>query len=112
MLKNIFKSSVALALTPVPPVSQWSSLGNIVLPRDLLLNLAEEAVAAAAGCEMGQKCALFVKLWNDNDAMFLQVKEQYLRMLSSTPLAKSRGWREKMGINAPSLYQAEDDEAL
>ena len=78
-----------------------------MLPRDLLLNLAEEAVAAAAGCEVGQKSAVFVKLWNDNDATFLRVKEQYVRMLSSTPHAKSRGWRDKMGIIEPSLDVAD-----
>lgn len=83
-----------------------------MLPRDLLLNVAEEAIAAAAGCEIGQKCALFVKLWNNNDSMFSRVKEQYLKMLSSTPLAKSLGWREKMGIKAPLLDQAVDADAL
>ncbi|KAL3781588.1 hypothetical protein HJC23_007108 [Cyclotella cryptica] len=93
-------------------LNEWSSLGNIVLPRDLLLNLAEEAVAAAAGCEVGEKCALFVKLWNDNDDMFSRVKEQYLRMLSSAPLAKSNGWKEKMGIMEPSLDQALDVNVL
>ena len=72
--------------------------GNLVLPRDLFLTLAEEAVAATDTKEVGQKNELFVKLWKVDDAKFASVKEQYQKMLSSTPEAKAVAWREKVGV--------------
>jgi hypothetical protein len=90
---------------------QWSLLGNLVIPRDLFLNLAEEAVAAADGKDVGQKSELFTKLWNGNDAMFSPVKEQYQKMLLSTPDAKAISWREKMGIEEPPPASPKKDEA-
>jgi hypothetical protein len=77
---------------------QWSLRGNLVLPRDLFLTLAEEAVAAADNKEVGQRSELFAKLWRDNDVKFTSVKEQYQKMLSSTPEAKAVAWREKVGV--------------
>jgi len=79
-------------------LNEWSSLGNIVLPRDLFLSLGEEAVAASSRGVVGQKCKRFAKLWASNDDCFSAVKEQYLRMLSSTPDARALQWKEMIGI--------------
>jgi len=69
-----------------------------VLPRDLFLTLAEEAISAACGKEVGQMNDLFIKMWTGDATMFSSIKEQYEKMLSSTPDAKAHAWREKMGI--------------
>jgi len=69
-----------------------------VLPRDLFLSLGEEAVAASSRGAIGQKCQRFAKLWASDDDCFSAVKEQYTRMLSSTPDARARQWKETMGI--------------
>jgi len=79
-------------------LNEWSSLGNLVLPRDLFLSLSEEAVVASCKVEVGKKSDRFVKLWESGDDSFSAVKEQYTRMLSSTPEARALQWKEKMGI--------------
>ena len=69
-----------------------------MLPRDIFLTIAEEAVSASDGKELGQKSDLFVKTWKEDNPNFLRVKEQYEKMLSTTPDAKAVAWREKVGI--------------
>jgi len=69
-----------------------------VLPRDLFLSLSEKTVAASSRKEVGQKCDRFIKLWNSGDDSFSAVKEQYVRMLSSTPDARALQWKETIGI--------------
>ena len=64
----------------------------------MFLTLAEEAVIATNKQEPGQKNGLFAKMWKDNDRKFSPVKEQFQKMLSSTPDAKAVAWREKMGL--------------
>lgn len=89
---------------------QWSLRGNLVLPRDLFLTLAEEAVAATNKQESGQKNELFAKMWKENNIEFYPVKEQYQKMLSSTPDAKAAAWREKMGLEQHMQNDAMDAE--
>ena len=78
-------------------------MGNLVLPRDLFLSLAEKAVAAADRREVGHKSKLFSKLWAGGDDSFSPVKRQYIRMLSSTPDARALQWKEKLGIDESRL---------
>lgn len=89
-------------------LNEWSALGNQVLPRDLFLSLGEEAVAATSGSS--DKYGLFAKLWANDDDCFLAVKEQYTRMLSSTPDARAMQWKEKMGIDISDLSSPKADE--
>ena len=84
-------------------LNEWSSLGNAVISRDLFLTLSEQAVAAADKTEDGQKSELFVSLWVKNNAQFAPVKEQYLRMLSSTPDKNAANWKQKMGISEENI---------
>jgi hypothetical protein len=79
-------------------LNEWSKLGNAVLSRDLFLSLSEQAVAAADKKDDGQKSGLFVSLWTKNDVNFAPVKEQYMRMLTSTPDKTAAIWKEKMGL--------------
>jgi hypothetical protein len=60
--------------------------------------LSEKAVAAADKKDDGQKSELFVSLWIKNDANLAPVKEQYLRMLTSTPEKSAKSWKVKMGL--------------
>ncbi|KAL7542783.1 hypothetical protein ACHAXR_012090, partial [Thalassiosira sp. AJA248-18] len=91
-------------------LNEWSLLGNLVLPRDLFLSLGEEAVAASSRGEVGQKNEIFAKLWTGDDDCFVAVKEQYTRMLSSTPDARALQWKEKIGIHDPTPASPEKDE--
>lgn len=81
---------------------QWSSLGNIILPRDTFLSLGEEAVAASSKVDVGQKYDAFSKIWAADEECFKAVKDQYIRMLSSTPDARALQWKEKLGIDPPT----------
>ena len=74
--------------------------GNLVLSRELLLSLGEEAVAVSSGVDIGQKCDTFAEVWARDEDGFLAVKEQYTRMLSNTPDARAVKWKQKVGINA------------
>ena len=99
---RVFKLCVLSELLYVSAPSthclQWSTRGNLVLPRDTFLTIAEEAVSASDGKEAGQKNDLFVKSWKEDNPNFIRVKEQYEKMLSTTPDAKAVAWREKVGI--------------
>lgn len=79
-------------------LNEWSAIGNAVLSRDLFLSLSNQAIAAADKIDDGQKSELFVSLWVKNDSHFAPVKEQYLRMLSSTPDKNAANWKENIGI--------------
>ena len=79
-------------------LNEWALLGNSVLSRDLLLSLSEQAIAAADKQNEEQKSELFVTLWIKNDSHFTPVKEQYLRMLTSTSDKTAESWKEKMGL--------------
>lgn len=70
-----------------------------MLPRDLFLSLSEEAVAASSRGKVGQKCERFSLIWASEDDCFSAVKEQYMRMLASTPDARALDWKEKIGIH-------------
>ena len=85
---------------PLISLQQWSEFGNVVLPRDLFLTLGEEAIAASSKVEVGQKYETFLEMWSSDDICFAAVKEQYTRMLSSTPDARASQWKEKIGIDA------------
>lgn len=75
-------------------LNEWSALGNLVLPRDLFLSLAEEAIAAV----VGEESSVFGELWAGDSDHFSPVKAQYVLMLTSTPDAKANEWKEKIGI--------------
>ncbi len=84
----------------VSPPGKWSLFGNLVLSRDMLLGLGEEAVAASIGMDIGQENDAFAEIWASDDDSFSAVKEQYTRMLSSTPDARALQWKRKVGIGA------------
>ena len=76
-----------------------------MLPRDTFLSLSEEAVAAACNVEVGQKFDPFVKMWASDNDCFKSVKEQFIRMPSST----QEQWKEKIGIESSETDEMEID---
>jgi len=46
-------------------------------------------------------------MWSSDDVCFAAVKEQYTRMLSSTPDARASQWKKKIGIDA--AHQSKDE---
>jgi len=84
-------------------LQQWSVFGNVVLPRDSFLSLGEEAIAASSKVEVGQKYETFLEMWSSGDVCFVAVKEQYTRMISSTPETRASQWKEKIGIDTDEM---------
>ena len=101
MSKDSNESSLCSALHEcfMRLLNEWSSLGNAVLSRDLLLSLSEQAIAAADKEVDEHRSELFASLWTKNDVHFASIKEQYLRMLSNTPAKTADNWKEKLGLD-------------
>ena len=87
---------------------KWASLGNLILPRDKLLSLAEAVVQAV---DPSDKHIKFAVLWKKEEASssFLGIKHQYLRMLKTIDEAHANQWKENVGIGATSLETLTDE---
>jgi len=87
-------------------LNEWASLGNQLLPRDLLLKLSADAIEAANESETLAE-RTFVAMWNDADKAegklagtghFGMVRKQYERMLEGLPENFRTQWREQVGL--------------
>ena len=79
-------------------LNEWASLGNLLMPRDLLLKTSIELVETVNKTEEtpGRK---FAELWQAEDAKdFEAIKKQYERMLSLLPESHGLQWREAVGL--------------
>jgi len=84
-------------------LTEWSLLGNRIMPRDKLLSLAEE-IAKAAEVSSHDKSITFAHHWVRNEKTFFAVKSYYERMLKSIPVeARAKQWKESMGIDDNNL---------
>ncbi|KAL7572389.1 hypothetical protein ACA910_021598 [Epithemia clementina (nom. ined.)] len=118
-------------------LNEWSSIGNQVLPRDMLLSFVADAVKAVSASSGPKKDSdgeeerveTLADWWNktevedddtnisiaktaasaDKDAPFGPVKKQYLRMLKHLPEATATQWKEEMGISPPNNDDKDDD---
>lgn len=86
-------------------LNEWTQFGNIVLPRDTMLSLAEEAAKASeeskgSDTKVGKNFAL---KWKYGGSEFAAVKKEYERMLSIVPEPHLSQWKEKVGINDAAL---------
>mmetsp|Transcript_26009 Transcript_26009/g.39937 ORF Transcript_26009/g.39937 Transcript_26009/m.39937 type:complete len:1041 (-) Transcript_26009:87-3209(-) len=83
-------------------LNEWAALGNLLLPRDMLLKFANDAVIAADASET-LPSRKFVVMWqdcgeDDNSSSFSQVKAQYNRMLQSIPGTNAEEWKKQVGL--------------
>ncbi len=74
---------------------QWSLFGNRILPRDVLLAFAENAVKAAEGSDKDNSRS-FSDYWKVSD--FEEIKEEYERMLKTIPEERCIKWKEAVGL--------------
>jgi len=76
-------------------LNDWSVLGNLLLPRDTLLQFSKDAIRAV-------DAEKFAKMWNSSDdgvtADFAPIKEQYECMLKVLPTAQAEQWKEEVGL--------------
>jgi len=91
-------------------LNEWSALGNVLLPRDVLIRMATQAVQTANESESKEK-RKFANLWKtaDETSDFALVKKQYERMLKHLPEASAKQWKIDVGLEEQEETQEEAD---
>eukprot|EP00536_Pseudo-nitzschia_multiseries_P001114 jgi/Psemu1/2571/gm1.2571_g len=94
-------------------LNEWaSSFGNILMPRDLLLEVATEVVGVVNETEVDpdRKLSEVWKKTNGSDGTaFGPVKEQYERLLGLLPETHAAQWKESAGIEAATTGNSNSD---
>lgn len=75
----------------------WSSFGNVLLPRDALMQFSQDVVKAVDEGE-SDKTRTFSELWKSNSDKFASIKKLYERVLKQLPDSSSLQWKEKMNV--------------
>ena len=91
--------------TLVHLINEWAALGNLLMPRDLLLKVSSELVEAVDNSEVSPE-RKFVFMWKaeeengetEEGTVFRPIKGQYERMLGMLPETHRNQWKEKTGI--------------
>jgi hypothetical protein len=109
-------------------LNDWSSIGNLLLPRDTLLQFAADIVQTANDTEVSDE-RKFAHLWKlslsfeEKDhkgniaeppalvTEFSAVYKQYQRLLKSLPANNATQWKEQVGIGQPVAEAAEETAA-
>lgn len=103
--------------------NEWASLGNLLMPRDLLLKVSTELVEAVNKTETSPD-RQFLYMWkHDASKEFEPIRKQYERLLSLLPESHSSQWKDTIGIGksldsekpkstqaAPEPIKTEDDQ--
>jgi hypothetical protein len=103
-------------------LTEWANMGNLVMPRDLLLSVSSELVEAVDSSETKEK-RKFAKVWQcctkrddpENEAnavAFEPIKKQYERMLILLPETHRTKWKETVGIVEVAIDNIEAAEAM
>ena len=82
-------------------LNEWTHFGNVILPRDNMLSLAEDAIKAAEASSGGKPS--FAEMWKYGGETFAPVKAEYEKMLLIVPEPHLSQWKEKVGIDDASL---------
>jgi hypothetical protein len=111
-------------------LNDWAGIGNLLLPRDTLLQFAADIVQTANDTEVSDE-RKFAHLWNlsssfeekdgkgsiDPPALvkeFSAVYKQYQRLIKCLPAINATQWKEQVGIGQPAGHaaaEASDTEA-
>ena len=81
-------------------LNDWAALGNLVLPRDKLVEFATQVVSVVNDTEESNDRKL-AHLWIQNgetNADFEPIRKQYERMLKHLPAAQAKEWKQEVGI--------------
>jgi hypothetical protein len=89
-------------------INEWAALGNVMMPRDLLLKVTSELVETVNTSESERKFAL---MWEAKDSKdFEPIKKQYERMLGMLPASHSAQWKEQVGISSDGDDGGEEEQ--
>jgi hypothetical protein len=79
-------------------INEWAALGNLLMPRDLMLKTTLEVVQVVNGTEAAEE-RKFVAMWQQEEAGdFEPIQAQYNRMLGMLPEANRIQWKDQVGI--------------
>lgn len=78
-------------------LNDWSAIGNLILPRDTLLDFSKKGVDAVNGTENSEE-RKFHSLWQSGDPAFVEVRKQYERMLKTLPAESADEWKQQVGL--------------
>ena len=80
-------------------LNEWSALGNLLLPRDTLLQFSLDAVKAVDESE-SDPSRKFLEVRKSGSAEFEAIKQQYERMLKHLPSSQlADEWKKQEGID-------------
>jgi hypothetical protein len=88
--------------------NEWSAFGNVLLPRDLLIDFCDKAIQNADESEERKESRMFSNMWKSGSRQFKLVKKQYERMLKHLPQTYAEQWKERVGI-AGEIVPSNDD---
>ena len=80
-------------------LNEWASMGNLILPRDVLIQYSQDA-AKKSKVDFGT-------MWKQKE--FTCIREQYEKLLRGLPESYAREWRQDMGV-AESIETVFDDQ--
>jgi hypothetical protein len=89
-------------------INEWSGMGNLLMPRDLLLKTTKQIVDTVNSSESSEE-RKFSSFWKlEKSDGFDAVKKQYTKMLLILPDAQSEQWQKEVGIIAPDDKTVDD----
>ena len=88
-------------------INEWAALGNLLLPRDVLMKVTQDAVEAVNASEK-TKDRKFMKVWKDAPDAFIPIKALYVRMLKTLPEAHAKEWKDEVGVQEDDVEENSD----
>jgi hypothetical protein len=88
-------------------ICEWTSLGNLLLPRDVLMKVTQEAVEATNASEKTED-RKFLNVWKEAPEAFVPIKELYQRVLKILPEAQATEWKDSVGIQEKEEAEAQE----
>jgi hypothetical protein len=78
-------------------LAEWSLLGNLLLPRDTLVEFLGSGIDAASVSDERS----LASLWNDTQ--FHSIRKEYERVLKILPETRAAEWKQTMNIEDLTL---------
>ena len=78
-------------------LTKWYGMGNLVLPRDTLLEICKKTVGVVDEAETSDENKFF-KLWQVDNPSFAGVKKLYTKILKIIPSTNASAWKKEVGI--------------
>mmetsp|Transcript_9038 Transcript_9038/g.22850 ORF Transcript_9038/g.22850 Transcript_9038/m.22850 type:complete len:654 (+) Transcript_9038:1181-3142(+) len=91
-------------------LSEWSALGNQLMPRDLLLEVTTDVAKIVDGTEENSEDKIAALWGRDDDFDFAPIKKQYERVVSFLPEPHRTTLEKELGIQSENKNKNDDME--